>query len=196
MVTKILYKPVRNSVDTENPDCLQYLEQGKGIAGHSFFCYGKISGGGTRMKKRKKKAGQIILRCPYCGRNARIRPASYVYGQDTLDTESFLYVCDGYPACDAYVGAHKESRLPKGTLANGRLRHKRILAHRALDAIWKRGYMTRHSAYIWLQTKLFLREQDMHIAKFSDYYCEQTIRECNEFIKWHQENRKGGKKCA
>lgn len=149
------------------------------------------------MKKRKKKTGQIILRCPYCGRNARIHPASYVYGRDTLDTESFLYVCDGYPdTCDAYVGAHKDSHLPKGTLANGRLRHQRILAHRALDALWKKGYMSRHGAYIWLQIKLCLREQDMHIAKFSDYYCDQTIRECNEFIKWHRESRKGGKKCA
>ncbi len=149
------------------------------------------------MKKRKKKTQQVILRCPYCGRDARIRPASYVYGRDTIDPESFLYVCDGYPdTCDAYVGAHKESRLPKGTLANGRLRHKRILAHRALDALWKGGYLTRHSAYIWLQTKLCLREQDMHIAKFSDYYCDQTIQECNEFIKWHQESRKGEGKCA
>lgn len=149
------------------------------------------------MKKRKKKTGQSILRCPYCGRIARIHPASYVYGRDTLDTESYLYVCDGYPdTCDAYVGAHKDSLLPKGTLADGRLRHKRILAHRALDALWKQEYMSRHSAYIWLQTRLCLREKDMHIGKFSDYYCDQTIRECKEFIKLHQEGQKGGGKCA
>lgn len=149
------------------------------------------------MKKRKKKTGQSILRCPYCGRIARIHPASYVYGGDTLDIESYLYVCDGYPdICDAYVGAHKDSLLPKGTLADGHLRHKRILAHRALDALWKQGYMSRHSAYIWLQTRLCLREKDMHIGKFSDYYCDQTIRECREFIKWHQESQKGGGKCA
>ena len=117
------------------------------------------------MKKRKKKPVQITLRCPYCGRTARLRPASYVYGEDTLDAESFLYVCDG------------------------------ILAHRALDALWKQGYMTRHSAYIWLQTRLCLKEKDMHIGKFSDYYCDETIRECEEFIRWHKEGRKGGK-CA
>ena len=94
------------------------------------------------MKKRKKKPQQTTLRCPYCGRTARLRPASDVYGGDTLDTDSFLYVCDGYPdTCDAYVGAHKKSLLPKGTLADSRLRHKRILAHRALDALWKQGYL-------------------------------------------------------
>ncbi|GFI49206.1 MAG: DUF3268 family zinc-finger domain-containing protein [Lachnospiraceae bacterium] len=148
------------------------------------------------MKKRKKKLIQTTLHCPYCGRTARLRPASYVYGDDTLDADSFLYVCDGYPdSCDAYVGAHKKSLLPKGTLADSELRHKRILAHRALDALWKQGYMTRHSTYIWLQTRLCLREKDMHIGMFSDYYCDQTIRECEEFVKWHKESRKGGK-CA
>ena len=76
----------------------------------------------------------------------------------------------------------KESLRPKGTLANGALRHKRILAHRALDAIWKEGYMTRHSAYIWLQNRLNLREKDMHIGMFSDYLCDESIRECTEYL--------------
>lgn len=50
--------------------------------------------------------------------------------------------------------------------------------------------MTKKSAYIWLQNKLCLREKDMHIAKFSLYYCEETIRVCNELAEWHQK-RKG-----
>lgn len=102
-----------------------------------------------------------------------------------------LYVCDGYPDdCDAYVGAHKKSLLPKGELADGQLRNKRILAHRALNTLLKEGGMTRKSAYIWLQNKLCLQKKDMHIAKFSLYYCEETIRVCNELIEWHQK-RKG-----
>lgn len=103
----------------------------------------------------------------------------------------YLYVCDGYPDdCDAYVGAHKKSLLPKGELADGQLRNKRILAHRALNTLLKEGGMTRKSAYIWLQNKLCLQKKDMHIAKFSLYYCEETIRVCNELIEWHQK-RKG-----
>lgn len=143
------------------------------------------------MKKKKQKPEQIRVRCQYCGRMARLHPASYVYGSNNLDSESYLYVCDGYPDdCDAYVGAHKKSLLPKGELADGQLRNKRILAHRALNTILKEGGMTRKSAYIWLQNKLCLQKKDMHIAKFSLYYCEETIRVCNELIEWHQK-RKG-----
>ena len=143
------------------------------------------------MKKKRKKPENIRVRCPYCGRKARLHPASYVYGSDNLDSESYLYVCDGYPNnCDAYVGAHKKSLLPKGELADGQLRNKRILAHRALNTLLEEGCMTKKSAYIWLQNKLCLREKDMHIAKFSLYYCEETIRICNELAEWHQK-RKG-----
>ena len=53
-----------------------------------------------------------------------------------------------------------------GTMADSNLRNKRIEAHRALDAIWKNGYMTKHSTYIWLQNRLNLREKDTHIGKF------------------------------
>ncbi len=141
---------------------------------------------------RKNKGRQKPVICPYCRRTAVLRPASYVYGKDTLNPDSYLYVCSGYPACDAYVGAHEKSMRPKGTLANSDLRNKRIQAHRALDALWKEGYMTRHSAYIWLQNRLNLRERDMHIGMFSEYLCGETIRECTEFMELHQRLRIGG----
>ena len=144
------------------------------------------------MKKKKKRTPQMGIRCPYCGRPVQFHPASYVYGENNLNPESYLYVCNGYPEqCDAYVGAQKVSLKPMGTLANGELRHKRIEAHRALDRIWKEGYMTRRSAYIWLQYRLGLREKDMHIALFSDYYCDETIRECKAYIEqWAGKNRR------
>ena len=45
------------------------------------------------MKKKRQKPENIRVRCPYCGRMARLHPASYVYGSDNLDSESYLYVC-------------------------------------------------------------------------------------------------------
>lgn len=140
------------------------------------------------MAKRKKDS-PLAMRCPYCGRSVQLKPASYVYGKDSLDPESFLYVCSGYPDCDSYVGAHKGSLKPKGTVANGDLRHKRILAHRALDAIWKEGHMTRHGAYLWLQARLALRQKDMHIGMFSDYLCGETIRECEQLLEFYHEKK-------
>lgn len=88
---------------------------------------------GADAMKRKKK--QPVIRCPYCGRTAVLQKASYVYREKALD--EYLYVCSGYPACDAYVGVHAGTLRPKGSLANGDLRHKRIEAHRLFDAIWK-----------------------------------------------------------
>ena len=126
---------------------------------------------------RKHKERQKPVICPYCRRTAVLRSASYVYGKDTLNPNSYLYVCSGYPECDAYVGVHEKSMRPKGTLANSDLRNKRIQAHRALDALWNR---------------LNLRERDMHIGMFSEYLCGETIRECTEFVKLHQRLRKGG----
>ena len=83
-----------------------------------------------------------------------------------------------------------------GTMADSNLRNKRIEAHRALDAIWKNGYMTKHSTYIWLQNRLNLREKDTHIGKFSYYLCEQIIRECTDYIKSREEKKKSPDKIS
>lgn len=126
------------------------------------------------MKKKNK------IYCPYCGAEAKLRPASVVYKENTIDEDGYLFVCDRYPQCDSYVGAHRDSKRPMGTLANSELRNRRILAHRAFNQIWKSGVMTRDQAYKWLQAKLCLNEQQTHIAMFSEYMCDQVIAVCNE----------------
>ena len=118
------------------------------------------------MAKMKKKQQNEKLYCPYCGGLAVLRPAEYVYGERNLNPDNYLYVCSGYPSCDSYIGVHKKSMRPMGTLANGDLRHKRIEAHRALNKVVQAGIMTKHGAYIWLQNRLCLREKDMHIGMF------------------------------
>ena len=125
------------------------------------------------MKKRKQ------IRCPYCGAKATLRPSSAVYG-DAAKTDGYLYVCDRYPKCDSYVGAHKKTKLPMGTLANGDLRNKRIQAHKAFDWMWKSGLMTKWQAYKWMQGKLDLSDEQAHIAMFSEYMCDRLIAECNK----------------
>ena len=68
---------------------------------------------------------RINIKCPYCGSRAYLRPSSVVYGDHTDDTEAKLYVCARYPACDAYVAAHRDTLLPMGTLADKNLRFLR-----------------------------------------------------------------------
>ena len=122
---------------------------------------------------------RVNIKCPYCGSRALLRPASVVYGEKAADPAAPYYVCARFPACDAYVAAHKKNCLPMGTLANAELRRKRIQAHAALDRLWKGGLMSKKQAYFWLQAKLGLPEQEAHIGKFSLFRCEEVIRLCN-----------------
>ena len=56
------------------------------------------------MKQKNRKTSTRI-KCPYCGRSAVLRKASYVYREKALD--EYLYVCSGYPECNSYVGDRK-----------------------------------------------------------------------------------------
>ena len=127
-----------------------------------------------------------IIKCPNCGARATLRSASAVYGEADK-THGFLYVCDRYPKCDSYVGAHRKTLKPMGTLADGNLRHKRILAHKAFDRLWQSGLMTKWQAYKWMQAKFGLSSEQAHIAKFSEYMCDRLIATCDE-LPFHREN--------
>ena len=78
---------------------------------------------------------QTRIHCPYCGSLATLRPASVIHGLSDISAGTYLYVCRRWPACDAYVTADRRTKQPLGTLANGDLRHKRILAHHALHSV-------------------------------------------------------------
>ncbi len=123
---------------------------------------------------------QVNIRCPYCGSKALLRPAQLVRPSASLEDK--VYVCARYPACDAYVAAHRDSQLPMGTLADRALRQKRRKAHFALNQLWEQGYMSRKEAYRWLQLQLGLPEAEAHIGHFSEYRCEQVIRLCGRFL--------------
>lgn len=129
---------------------------------------------------------RVKIKCPYCGSQALLRPASVVYGERATDPTAPFYVCARYPACDSYVAAHRGSRLPMGTLANAALRHKRIQAHAALGRLWRDGLMSKRQAYLWLQAKLDLSERDAHIGRFSEFRCEQVIQLCDSLF-WPSE---------
>ena len=78
------------------------------------------------------------------------------------------------------MSAHQKSKLPMGTLANGDLRNKRIQAHKAFDWLWKNSIMPKRQAYKRMQAKLGLREDQAHIAKFSEFMCDQLIAICQQ----------------
>ena len=122
------------------------------------------------------------IKCPYCHANASLRPASIVYGLNKRSKGKYIYLCDRWPACDAYVSTHGRTKKPMGSLANGDLRHKRILAHQALAELQQYRHMKKWEVYVWLQAKLGLHEHQAHIGEFSDVMCEQVIKMCKEAI--------------
>ena len=93
---------------------------------------------------------QARIHCPYCGSLATLRPASAIHGLSDISAGTYLYVCRRWPACDAYVTADRRTKQPLGTLANGELRHKRILAHHALHNVQTSLGMNRDQSYRWL----------------------------------------------
>lgn len=148
-----------------------------------------------KKKKNRKQLSEVI--CPYCGKKAVLRSASYLYGEKRIFTpETMFYVCSGYPECNAYVSANQKNNRPLGTMADGELRNLRIQAHRALREIWTQGYMTKNSTYHWLSGKLALPEKETHVAMFSTYRCMETIRLANELLEERKEMEKENKKAS
>lgn len=126
------------------------------------------------MKQKK------IIRCPYCGRPAVLRPASEIYKNQ--NRTGYVYTCSNYPACDAYVGTHPGTKIPLGTLANAALRKKRVETHQIFDQLWKNKIFSRNDAYRWLADTLGIPSQYAHIGLFSDFYCDRTIWECRQVL--------------
>ena len=127
------------------------------------------------MSKRRK------VKCPYCGANGVLRKAAEIYGDNAF--EEYVYVCSNYPTCNSYVGVHKGTLKPKGIMADGDLRNKRIRTHKMFDSVWKNNIMTRKEAYRWLSYELCLGFEQTHIANFSSYMCDKAIEVCKKLLK-------------
>lgn len=54
---------------------------------------------------------RVNIKCPYCGSQAFLRPASVVRGQECAEPGAEVYVCAKYPVCDAEAHIAKFSEL-------------------------------------------------------------------------------------
>lgn len=109
--------------------------------------------------------------CNYCGKPAEYVDSTIVYGS----SYGMIYYCK---PCNAWVGVHKGSGTPLGTLANAELRAYRRKAHGLFDRIWRCRWMSRSKAYGWLSEQMGLAREETHIGMFSIEQCRTVIDLC------------------
>lgn len=90
---------------------------------------------------------QRKITCQYCRGDAPLVDSSVVYGK----SYGPIYYC---APCGAYVGVHKKTLQPLGTVANAELRFWRKQAHAAFDPLWQGKRMPRGKAYAKLAKEL------------------------------------------
>lgn len=127
--------------------------------------------------------------CPYCNDKALFVNSSAVYQRDY----GMIYLC---PRCDAYVGVHKKTNEPLGTLANAELRAWRKKAHAVFDPLWEKKleikqrsgekcnkFEARNSGYKWLAQELGIDRKDCHIGMFDVETCQRVVQICTNWRK-------------
>ena len=113
--------------------------------------------------------------CPYCGKESKEVLGDEIYPGRRATEKSIYYEC---LPCGAYVGCHKYTDRPLGTLANYELRAIRVKTHKEFDWIWnnpKLTKMNRTAAYRWLARQLGIAPNDCHIALFTEKECNKVL---------------------
>jgi hypothetical protein len=115
--------------------------------------------------------GIINISCPFCNGIATLRDNGILYRGRSFGNS---FICENYPQCDTYVGVHKATNAPLGTLADAELRELRKQCHEKFDPLWKSKKMKRKEAYKYLALHMNLKEA--HIAEFTKEQCEKLLR--------------------
>ncbi len=115
--------------------------------------------------------------CTYCGNPAGCMSSKEWYGRDY---GSNIYY---FRPCDAYVGTHKGSLTPLGTLANKELRALRSKAHAVIDPYWRRQGYNRKTIYRLLGEYMGTEPNDTHIGMFNNEQCQKVIDGFHAFMK-------------
>ena len=125
--------------------------------------------------------------CPYCDQPAALVRGKAIYPLSSKLARRWFWKCSG--TCDAYVGTHKGTKNPLGTLSDARTRYLRHAAHEAFDPVWirhanrekMRFEAARPYGYLWLSIQLGIDVEDCHIGLFDAATCERVIEICEKF---------------
>lgn len=118
------------------------------------------------------------VNCDYCNSKTSVVKGTVLYGPNHRLSNKKFYYCE---PCQAWVGMHEGSKKPFGSLANVRLRKKRLEAHKVFDIFWihaKNPQEERKTAYAWLASKMNIPIDKCHIGMFNEEECKIAIRYC------------------
>lgn len=96
----------------------------------------------------------------------------YPHRSDLWSLKFWVCSSDG---CDARVGVHKGTTIPKGPMATRPVREARMAAHAAFDPLWKSRHMKRAQAYVWLARALGKPGNEVHIGNFGIEDCRRVV---------------------
>lgn len=112
---------------------------------------------------------RLSMKCTYCGREAEWFPNKEVYGKN-YGSSYMIWLCR---SCDAYVGFHNNTRIPKGSFANRELRATRRAAHSVIDPLWQSGKYKRKTVYIRLEEAF---GEPIHVGTSDVQRCRDIIK--------------------
>jgi hypothetical protein len=106
--------------------------------------------------------------CPYCGGHPKLADSQEIYGK----SYGPMWICR---PCGAYVGCHKGTNKPLGTLANAETRELRKRVHAMFDPLWKSRRIHRTNAYGALAEEMRIERRHCHIGMFTSEQCRAAI---------------------
>lgn len=141
-----------------------------------------------RALKRCKDAMQPPNKCNICGyTDIKIVGHADIYGGREYGDWPYAYQCQD---CGSYVGIHKDTDLPLGTLADSDLRHHRKRCkHYFIQLLESKGW-NQNAGYDFLHKKMEIEKSDCHFGMFDQFKCEQAAIECIKELGWHDELEK------
>lgn len=120
---------------------------------------------------------QIMMICGYCQNEAELVDGSVIYPHLEYFYSLNFWRC---VECDAHVGCYKNTKIPRGTLANKELRIWRQMAYLNFDRLWKKrnGHipsMNQQEAYKWLAKEMNIFIGICNIDFFDIIQCREVI---------------------
>jgi len=120
--------------------------------------------------------------CPYCNKQAKWVENKAIYGRNYGKS----YMSWWCKPCDAYVGCHRNTRDPLGTMADRETRYWRQEAHAVFDPLWKSVFkrnsnkrLNRDAIYNTISNKFGYR---VHIG-------ESNVEQCKKIVEWCQKRK-------